>query len=130
MAARLIAICGPMFSGKSSELVRRLRAASEQRLAVAAVKPVLDDRYAQREIVTHAGERVPAHAVHDAGEIQGAVGLASVVAIDEAHFFGSLLTGSLALLTLLRRRIEKHCSAGKNRQSLPVILFSISNRSP
>ena len=46
-------ICGPMFSGKSEELIRRLRRATIARKRVQVFKPVIDTRYGQDEIVSH-----------------------------------------------------------------------------
>ncbi|MCK6475430.1 MAG: thymidine kinase [Phycisphaerales bacterium] len=91
-APTLTAICGPMFSGKSSELIRRLRSAAEAGVAVRAIKPRLDTRYADGEIVTHAGERLTAVSVATALEIELAAGDAELIGIDEAHFFGAGLT--------------------------------------
>ena len=53
-------ICGPMFSGKSEELIRRLRRAQIARQRVQVFKPVIDDRYAEDEIVSHSALRIPA----------------------------------------------------------------------
>jgi thymidine kinase len=52
------AICGPMFSGKSEELIRRLRRAVIARKRVQVFKPSVDTRYSEREIATHAHVRM------------------------------------------------------------------------
>ena len=62
-------ICGPMFSGKSEELIRRLRRAQIARQRVQVFKPVIDDRYSKEEIVSHSEQRIPARNVHAAREI-------------------------------------------------------------
>ena len=94
------AICGPMFSGKSEELIRRLRRAVIARKRVQVFKPVLDDRYSANEIVSHADSRMPSQAVNNAGEIMDHLDpRTQVVGIDEANFFGADLvkiTGQLA----------------------------------
>ena len=62
-------ICGPMFSGKSEELIRRLRRAQIARQRVQVFKPVIDDRYGQDEIVSHSAQRITASNVRTAREI-------------------------------------------------------------
>lgn len=82
-------ICGPMFSGKSEELIRRLRRARIARKRVQVFKPVLDDRYSEYEIVSHSDSRIPAEVVADAKEILLKLDWRTeVVAIDEANFMG------------------------------------------
>ena len=82
-------ICGPMFSGKSEELIRRLRRACIARKRVQVFKPVLDDRYSEYEIVSHADSRIPAEVVNHAKEILLKLEWRTeVVGIDEANFMG------------------------------------------
>ncbi|MBC7545107.1 MAG: thymidine kinase [Candidatus Sericytochromatia bacterium] len=77
-----------MFSGKSEELIRRVRRASIARQQVQAFKPAIDDRYHELAIATHAGGTIEAIAVDMAAEILVAVSPeTSVVAIDEVQFF-------------------------------------------
>jgi thymidine kinase len=84
------AICGPMFSGKSEELMRRLRRAEIARKRVQVFKPALDDRYALDEIVSHGDQRMKSDVVTSAGQIlENLVWRNQVVGIDEANFFGS-----------------------------------------
>lgn len=83
------AICGPMFSGKSEELIRRLRRATIARKNVQVFKPALDDRYSLEEIVTHANNRMKSETVASPGEIlERFDGRTQVIGIDEANFFG------------------------------------------
>ena len=56
-------VCGPMFSGKSEELIRRLRRARIARKRVQVFKPVMDDRYSTTEIVSHGDQRMPSEVV-------------------------------------------------------------------
>ncbi len=82
-------ICGPMFSGKSEELIRRLRRAIIARKRVQVFKPVIDDRYSKEEIVSHADSRLRAEAVPNASDILGKLDWRTqVVGIDEANFMG------------------------------------------
>lgn len=82
-------ICGPMFSGKSEELIRRLRRAMIARKRVQVFKPVLDDRYSSDEIVSHADSRLSATVVQTAQEaIERLDWRTQVVGFDESNFFG------------------------------------------
>jgi thymidine kinase len=62
-------ICGSMFSGKSEELIRRLRRAVIARQKVQAFKPVIDNRYSPDDIVSHDERRIECEKVRDAGEM-------------------------------------------------------------
>ncbi|HLX42963.1 MAG TPA: thymidine kinase [Bryobacteraceae bacterium] len=87
------AICGPMFSGKSEELMRRLRRAKIARKRVQVFKPVIDNRYADDEIVSHADQRMKSEVVNSGKEILEKLDWRSeVVGVDESHFFGPELT--------------------------------------
>lgn len=82
-------ICGPMFSGKSEELIRRLRRARIARKRVQVFKPVLDDRYSPDEIVSHSDARMPSQVVHDAREVLQLLDWRTqVIGFDEANFLG------------------------------------------
>src|ERR1039457_2948493 len=83
-------ICGPMFSGKSEELIRRLRRAMIARKRVEVFKPAIDDRYSTDEIVSHGDLRMHSQVVSGAGEITERIDWRSeVVGIDEANFMGA-----------------------------------------
>ena len=82
-------ICGPMFSGKSEELIRRLRRARIARKRVQVFKPAIDDRYAPDEIVSHGDQRMKSEVVAGAQEILTKLDWRTqVVGIDESNFFG------------------------------------------
>ena len=86
------AICGPMFSGKSEELMRRLRRAKIARKRVQVFKPIIDDRYSVDEIVSHGEVRMKSDAVNSAADIVAKLDWRThVVGIDEANFFGQEL---------------------------------------
>lgn len=88
------AICGPMFSGKTEEMIRRLRRATIARKRVQVFKPAMDTRYSDNEIVTHADSRMRSERVKDAAEILQRIDWRTqVVGIDEANFFGNDLLG-------------------------------------
>ncbi len=82
-------ICGPMFSGKSEELMRRLRRAMIARKRVQVFKPVIDTRYSADEIVSHGDIRMKSEVVKDASEILSRLDWRTqVVGVDESNFFG------------------------------------------
>jgi thymidine kinase len=83
------AICGPMFSGKSEELMRRLRRAMIARKRVQVFKPQIDDRYSSDEIVSHNDSRMKSQVVQDAsGILPNLDSRTEVVGVDESNFFG------------------------------------------
>jgi thymidine kinase len=82
-------VCGPMFSGKSEELIRRLRRARIARKRVQVFKPAIDVRYSPDEIVSHGDQRMKSDPVNGALEIlQKLDWRTQVVGIDESNFFG------------------------------------------
>jgi len=81
-------ICGSMFSGKTDELIRRLRRATIARQQVQVFKPAIDVRYAVEKVTSHAGTDYAAIPVVKAADIRQRLDRsATVVAIDEAQFF-------------------------------------------
>ena len=81
-------VAGSMFSGKSEELIRRLRRAQIARQKVQIFKPTIDTRYAGDHIVSHSEMRIPSCAVGSARELLGRVASETeVVGIDEGQFF-------------------------------------------
>jgi thymidine kinase len=86
------AICGPMFSGKSEELIRRLRRAMIARKRVQVFKPEIDKRYSADEIVSHGDLRMKSDVVSGAADILQKIDWRTqVVGIDESNFFDSNL---------------------------------------
>jgi thymidine kinase len=84
------AICGPMFSGKSEELIRRLRRAAIARRRVQVFKPLMDNRYSADEIVTHADLRMKSQPVNSARDVLEKLDWRTqVVGIDESNLFGA-----------------------------------------
>ncbi|RMD98258.1 MAG: thymidine kinase [Calditrichaeota bacterium] len=81
-------ICGSMFSGKTEELIRRLRRAQIAKQKVAIFKPAIDDRYSHDHIVSHSEQRIPSISVENAWQILEKSEDAQVVGIDEGQFFG------------------------------------------
>jgi thymidine kinase len=99
-------ICGSMFSGKSEELIRRLRRATIARQRVQAFKPEIDDRYSPDDIVTHDARSIECRKVKTAGEILEQVHADTrVVGIDEAQFLGEGLIAVCEQLADEGRRV-------------------------
>ncbi|KIL49751.1 thymidine kinase [Jeotgalibacillus soli] len=81
-------ICGSMFSGKSEELIRRVRRAQFARQRIHVFKPKLDDRYSEEAIVSHNGASVIAVPVERSTEIlEQVTPEADLIAVDEVQFF-------------------------------------------
>jgi thymidine kinase len=81
-------ICGSMFSGKSEELIRRLRRAQIARQRVHIFKPRIDDRYGEDHIISHSEMKIKSQLVGQAREILELVdGRTQVIGIDEGQFF-------------------------------------------
>ena len=81
-------VCGSMFSGKTEELIRRLKRAQFARQKVEIFKPALDQRYSEAEVVSHDETAILSTPVDTADQILLLVGDAGVIGIDEAQFFG------------------------------------------
>lgn len=88
---RLEVICGPMFSGKTEELLRRIRRSQIAKLPTVLVKPATDTRYAVGDVVSHDKNAMPSVVVKKASDIMDVLEVegrsALVVGIDEAQFF-------------------------------------------
>ncbi len=80
-------VCGPMFSGKTEELLRRLKRAIIARQHVQIFKPARDVRYSEAEVVSHDENSMESEIVHSPGQIILLSASANVVGIDEAQFF-------------------------------------------
>ncbi|GHT18780.1 thymidine kinase [Bacteroidia bacterium] len=82
-------ICGSMFSGKTEELIRRLKRAQFARQRVEIFKPAIDTRYSDEEVVSHDRNAIRSTPVATPEEILLLAGDVDVVGIDEAQFFGA-----------------------------------------
>ena len=98
-------ICGSMFSGKTEELIRRLRRAQIARQRVAIFKPVIDVRYSEDYIVSHNQQKIPSIPIHTAQEILQKAGNAQVLGIDEAQFLDNELVAVCRTLANSGRRV-------------------------
>jgi thymidine kinase len=82
-------IAGCMFSGKTEELIRRLRRAEIAKQKVKIFKPKIDDRFSATSIVSHSEQKLPSLMISDINELLNHVEDAQVIGIDEAQFFSS-----------------------------------------
>ena len=99
-------IVGPMFSGKSEELIRRLRRAEIARQRVQIFKPIIDERYAKNEIVSHSGLGIRSDNVSTAAEVLERVQpRTEVIGIDEAQFLGDGIVEVCAKLADMGKRV-------------------------
>lgn len=81
-------VCGPMFSGKTEELIRRIKRARYARQPVQLFKPAIDDRYDPEAIVSHSRMSLPSEPVHDVQAIRERLDPhVEVIGIDEVQFF-------------------------------------------
>lgn len=91
-AGRIEVICGSMFSGKTEELLRRLRRAQFARQTVEIFKPAIDTRYSTEEVVSHDRNSILSTPVEHSSNILLLSSEVDVVGIDEAQFFDNGLT--------------------------------------
>ncbi len=84
---RIEVICGSMFSGKTEELIRRLKRAKFARQKVEIFKPALDTRYSQEEVVSHDSNHILSTPIESSASILLLATDVDVVGIDEAQFF-------------------------------------------
>ena len=125
-------ITGSMFSGKTDELIRRLQRARIARQNVRVFKPSLDGRYGKNKLTSHAGSEFEATPLSECGDILGRVTPdITVVAVDEAQFFGSEI--AYVCNTLAERGIRVLVAGldqdfrGEPFGSMPV-LFALAER--
>jgi len=98
-------VCGAMFSGKTEELIRRLKRASFAHQKVVIFKPSIDIRYSNTKVVSHDENALIAISVSKSLDILEHVGEASVVGIDEAQFFDNGLVKVCEKLALSGKRV-------------------------
>ena len=84
---RIEVVCGSMFSGKTEELIRRLRRAKFARQRVEIYKPAIDKRYSEEEVVSHDSNAIMSTPIDSSAQILLLSSDIDVVGIDEAQFF-------------------------------------------
>jgi thymidine kinase len=97
-------VCGPMFSGKSEELIRRLRRAEIAGRKTLIVKPLIDDRYDVGHVVSHGGTTMRAVTATSSAEVERLATGYEAVGIDEVQFFDSGIVDAVS--TLVERGVR------------------------
>jgi len=108
-------IVGSMYSGKTEELIRRLRRAQIARQRVAIFKPAIDDRFGRDQLVSHSEIRIPSRAVKTAKDVLRYAHEAQVIGIDEGQFLGPDL---VKVCERLARRGKRVIVAGLDQDYL------------
>ena len=98
-------ICGSMFSGKTEELIRRVRRAQIAKMDTIIFKPKVDDRYSPEHIVSHNQMKLNSKIVETSDEILTQSQKAEVVAIDEAQFFDDDIVEICKILAKQKKRV-------------------------
>ena len=98
-------VCGSMFSGKTEELIRRLKRAKIAHQSVGIFKPQLDNRYHASKIVSHDENAITANAIEKASDIVALSNNFNVIGIDEAQFFDHEIVSSVDQLANNGKRI-------------------------
>lgn len=98
-------ICGSMFSGKTEELLRRIRRATIANKSVKIFKPTIDKRYHETKVTSHDKNALTAITTNHSSEIISLAGDTEVVAIDEAQFFDEQLPDVCEQLALRGSRV-------------------------
>ena len=86
-SGRIEVICGSMFSGKTEELIRRLKRARFAKQRVEIFKPAIDTRYSDADVVSHDANAIASTPIDSASSLLLLASEAQVVGIDEAQFF-------------------------------------------
>ena len=98
-------ICGSMFSGKTEELIRRIKRARFAHQEVAIFKPAVDQRYHERKVVSHDENEIMSRPVHQSRDILSVCDAVNVVGIDEGQFFDQHLPEVCQALALRGIRV-------------------------
>lgn len=98
-------ICGSMFSGKTEELIRRVRRAQIAKMNTIIFKPKIDDRFSPEHIVSHNQIKMNSQIVGTSDEILTKSQKAEVVAIDEAQFFDDDIVEICKILAKQKKRV-------------------------
>ena len=98
-------ITGCMFSGKTEEMIRRLRRAQYARQSVVVFKPAIDQRYSLDQVDSHSGQHIKSFLIERATDIPALVGDARVIGIDEGQFLGAELVAVCEQLANEGRRV-------------------------
>ena len=91
-AGSIEVICGSMFSGKTEELIRRMKRAQFAKQRIKIYKPCIDDRYSEEDVVSHDAHSISSTPIDSPAKMLEMIGQVEVIGIDEAQFFdGSIV---------------------------------------
>ncbi len=91
-AGSIEVICGSMFSGKTEELIRRMKRAQFAKQRIKIYKPCIDVRYSEEDVVSHDAHSIPSTPIDTPAKMLDMIGQVEVIGIDEAQFFdGSIV---------------------------------------
>ena len=91
-AGSIEVICGSMFSGKTEELIRRMKRAQFAKQSIKIYKPCIDVRYSEEDVVSHDAHSIPSTPIDTPAKMLDIIGQVEVIGIDEAQFFdGSIV---------------------------------------
>ena len=108
-AGSIEVVCGPMFSGKTEELIRRVKRAQIAKQKIQIFKPLIDNRYSKTKVVSHSSLKVEALPVANSTDILDKVfDSTRIVAIDEVQFFDSEIIDVISRLA--RRGLRVICA--------------------
>ena len=120
---RIEVICGSMFSGKTEELIRRLKRARIAKQRVEIYKPAVDTRYSEEDVVSHDSNAVSATPIDSSASLLLMTADADVVGIDEAQFFDDGLVEVCRQLAANGKRdwtwTLKECLSGRCQHYAP-----------
>ena len=117
-------ICGPMFCGKTEELIRRLKRALIAKKNVSIFKPLMDDRYSTDHIVSHNNNSIKSKSIKDINEILNYCKDSDVIGIDEAQFFNNEI---IDISNQLANKGKRVIIAGLDKDYLEKPFGPISN---
>ena len=118
-------VCGSMFSGKTEELIRRLKRAEFAKQKVEIFKPAIDIRYDDENVVSHVGTSIRSTPVPSSGNILLLANDVDVIGIDEAQFFDDLVDFVLAIENLNKIVIIAGLDGDSDRKPFGKILECI-----
>ncbi|MEE3928132.1 thymidine kinase [Mycoplasmopsis ciconiae] len=99
-------ITGPMFAGKSEELIKRIKTLSIAKMRILVLKPHFDNRFGIDNIVSRNGEKIKAHNIKDSDDIYQVFDDSyDVVAIDEVHFFDEKIIQAIEYMVNKNKRV-------------------------
>ena len=98
-------ICGNMFSGKTEELIRRIRRAQIAKMSTAIFKPKIDSRYSENHIVSHNNNKLESYMVDSPENILELTDTYKIIGIDELQFFNDSIVEVCKILASQNKRV-------------------------